>query len=517
MQLFRRAPVSMFTPQRAAALQAFAQKAEAFDQQLGCNSDYLVDMLNVNYAFWNKFLLESKSKGRNPLVDSKGNLDVLAACIEDGLELAVDWKKVTGSDYQNLQWDLARGGLHSLHFRMGVNDPSDRTRHTMAIAAALYEMDEKSFRKYLNPLMGQSVLSHLKDVRNCYFSDEAEGKKALGVRAHRAFFLVSGRDRYTPDEYKEMLMVLLRERDDSLDAVDRRILAMRIENAFQPLVYNYGYRLKADGLSNEEVCQKASAHIDSLLDFLAMEPEIHIALKRQVLINLFSAFPDALEMLNARPEELQGVILDPALINSDDANLFSNTLGGPLRIFSAIDSVKPTKRSAQVIAFFENSGYPLTFETAARGRLLNSRAIFELFSNSYPDGYSVFLEQSLTGAQPPLAINDALLLHLMVPARLSLYSDPAFLKLFDRTLEYFKKQKERSKSKNLLAGFYGIGQILNERTHLRAVVIERLVDESLLKPQVFDWCGFGPQELKVLGKLAPTELKNHVLSNALGL
>lgn len=516
MQLFRRAPVSMFTPQRAAELQAFAQKAEVFDQDLGCNSDYLIDMLSVNYEFWSKFLKEN-TKGRNPLVNSSGNLDVLAACIEDGVELAVDWEKVSGSDYQSLEMDLASGGLHSLHFRMAVNHPSGRTRHTMAIAGALYEIDAKSFRKYLNPLIGQSVLSHLKHVRDGYFSDEAEGKKASSEGAHRAFYLVSGRDRCTPDEYKDMLMVLLRERADSLDAVDRRALAMRIENAFLPLVYNYGYRLKADGLSNEEVCQKASAHIDSLLEFLAMEPEIHNALKRQVLINLFSAFPDALEMLNARPEELQGVMLDPALINSDDANLFSNTLGGPLRIFSAVESVNPTKRSAQVIAFFENSKYPLTFETAARGRLLKSRAIFELFSNSYPDGYSVFLEQSLTGAQPLFMINDALLLHLMDPSRLSLYSDPAFLKLFDLTLEYFKKHAEKPKSQNVLVGFFGIRHILKERPHLRAVVLERLVNESLLRPKVFDFCGFGHQELKVLGKLAPTELKNHVLSNALGL
>jgi hypothetical protein len=516
MRLFREAPESMFTPQRAAELQAFAQKAEAFDKTLGCNSDYLVDMLSVNYSFWGKFLLENKGKGRNPLVESSGNLDVLAACVVDGVEGKLDWGKVSGSDYSNLQYDLSRCGLHSLHFRMGLNDPTDRLHHTMALALAIYRVAEKSFRKYLNPLMGQSVL-HRRDVLAGYIADESSGDKLL-IGAHSGFFLASGQDLTGADEFKRLLMRLLLKRNESLADVDRHSLAMKIEGAFLPLVYNYGYRLKAEGLSNEVVCQKASAHIDSLLEILAMERATHNALKRQVLINLFSAFPDGLAMLSAKPEELQGVILDPALIDSDDANFFAKTLGGPLRNFAAIDSVKPTSRCAQIITFLETSGYPLTFEVAARGSLINSRSIFELFSNSHPNGHSVFLEQTLTGEQPPLAINDSLLLYLSVPQRLALYSDPALMKIVDRTLEFFRKQQEISTGKDLLTmGFYSIGGILKDRPHLQEAVLERLVEQSLLKPKVFDWCGFGHRELKSLGKLAPQELKSHVLESALGL
>jgi hypothetical protein len=517
MQLFRQAPLSMFTPQRATALLEFAQKAEAFNQTLGRNADCLVDMLSINYP-WSKFLLDTKAKGRNPLVDSKGNLDFLAACIEEGVALAIDWGRISGSDYQNLQWDLARAGLHGLHFRMALDDSAGRLKHTMALAGALYDIGGKSFRNYLKPLVGLSVLNHAKDVQQDYVSDEFQGKHPSSISVLRANELVCGHVEGKRDEFKEALRVLLLERDTSMAEVERHRLAMRIENAFLPLVYNYGYRLKADGVSNEVVCQKASANIDALLDFLEMEPETHNALKRQVLINLFSAFPDGLDMLKAKPDELQGVMLDPSLICSGDANLFAKTLAGPVVLFSAIDSVKPTKRSALLIDFFENTNYPLDFETAVRGRLLNSRSIMELFSNSHPNGHSDLLEQALTGVQPQIKLNDGMILYLMAPARLSLYSDAAFMKLVALTLDFFKKQQDMSASVSFLAaGFYSIGNIFKDRPHLRDGVLELLVEQSLLKPKVFDWCNFGPRELKSLGKMAPTELKDHVLSSALGL
>jgi hypothetical protein len=516
MKLFRRVPLTFFTPERARELSKFAEKADEFARDEGSGADYLVDMFSSDEAMWSDFLQEAGVKAHNPLVNTRGNLDVLAACIAEGTDIAQVWDNVSFRDYERMQKDLARAGLHGLHFRMGLNNSSDRIDYTFLLAEQLYKIDEDAFRYSLNAQLGLSTFRDRRSALSGYLEDQAANQHAMErIMVKDVELLLDGAEGADVDQYNRALRILLREDDRCLADVTRSVLARRIENAFMPLVYNYGYRLKAQGLSNEEVSQKASANIDALLQFLELEPQVQHALKRQVLINLFSPFPEGLELLGAKAEELQGVILDPALIDCDDANRFGNTLLGPLQVFGVNLSVHRANCSAQLIGYFNDSPYTFDFETAIHGRLAKSELIVDLFT-SYCDGHSQYLDQALSGDRPEVFVHESLLSHLLHKDRIGQYSDRALVALVSRTISHIKAPGTSS-SIFFAKNSAGIGHTLKSRPHLVDATLELLVENEALTREMFTWCGFDHRELKKLGRHASSELKQHVLLNEMGL
>jgi hypothetical protein len=492
----------------------FAKKAGAFYLANGGRADTLMDMATRDIDGWSHFLFENKVRGRNPVVDIQGNLDFMAACLAEGLELSHVWSSVSHWSPDLLQKDFASNGLHGLHFRMRLPDQDARIKYTLELAFALYKIRPSEFRGIHSPLIALSTLSGNQEVEQGYLKD-SRNHPQLGFRD--AKLLCSGDRKNNPDEFKQTLRVLLCTGYSDLSVIRRKDLAERVQEAFLPLVYNFGYRLKASGASNEAILEEASATIDLLLECLALAPETQSALRRQVLINLFSAFPDGLALLKTKPEELQGVMLDPALIDTEVAQLFADTLGGPVHLFSNFSVTAPIIRYTQIIDFFDKTEYPLNFDIASRGVLLKGFSIMQLYNHSNPDGYSATLENSLTGVGPFVRINDPFLIYMMRPERLTRYSDQALLKLIAQTLDHFGKQKPIQGIDTMTMGFHSIGQVFKDRPQLCEPVLELITEKSLLKPKVFDWCGFGARELKSFGKRAPLELKKHVLENSLGL
>jgi hypothetical protein len=513
MKLFRRVPLSFFTPERADELMEFAEKAQLFAAKEGNGASYLVDMFSGDEVMWDELLQESWVKQHNPLTDAKGNLDMLAATIrEGGMSLRDVWDNVCWTHYQNFQKDLSRTGFHGLHFRLGINEAIDRVELVKTIAVMLYKLNPASFCSSLNALQGLSLLVDSGEVQKSYSTFTGLSKT---VSLDDINLLLAGAQGANGDEYQIALQKVLRG-NVSAQMGARTHLMFMIENAFVPLVYNYGYLLKSKGLSNEDVLDKASANIDALLDVLDLEAAVQSALKRQVLINLFSAFPDGLEMMSATPDELQGAFIDPVLIDHQCTRAFGYTLCGPVAVFGADQSAKKGDCRTQIVDFLSDTPYALDFELAIQGRLAKSSIIVDLFS-AYCNGHSTFMDETLSGQRPEVFICEELFFHLMHRDRVKLYSDQAVLSLFVRSINFLKDNQRFSGRVFLDQGSRSLDVTFKERPHLRDDVLQLLVDNEFVTKDMFEWLGFGHRELKKLAGKAPNEVKQFVLQDQLGL
>jgi hypothetical protein len=513
MKLFRRVPLSFFTPERADELEEFAEKAQLFAAQEGEDANYLVDLLTGDEVLWDEFLQEPWVRERNPITDARGSLDMLVAFIaEDCLGLREAWDNVSWARYQEFQKDLSRSGLHGLHFRLGINEAIDRVEHTKTLALTLYKMNKESFCNTFNALHGLSLFEGCREVEASYSTLRGMSKAASMEDIH---LLLSGAQGVKPDDYRAALKNVLFGKVLETDRVQTHVI-FQVENAFVPLVYNYGYLLKSKGESVEDIRNKASANIDALLGFLKLEPPVKSAIKRQVLINLFSPFPEGLELMHATTEEMQGAFLDPVLKGHPCTAGFGYTLCGPVAVFGAEVSARKAERRTQIVDYFKETSYPIDFEVAIRGRLSSSEIIVDLFS-AYCNGHSLFMDQTLSGQLPEVFIQEDLMSHLLHRDRVRLYSDAAVLALVTRLISHVQAPGSRNPQKFLEADAKSLDLTFKDRPHLRDEVLQLLIDHKCLTKDMFEWLGFGHRELKKVGREAPNELKQFVLQDALGL
>ena len=401
---------------------------------------------------------------------------------------------------------------------MGVRTPADRMKYTLKLADALFDVSHDEYRSSLDPLHGLSALSinRLAGVES-YFDIYHFRRKQKVLTKAQMLLLLEEKDVSDADSFDLAVKLLLREGENSIGNVNRKRMALRIENAFIPLVYNYGYRLKADGASHEDICKNVSVNIDALLKHAGLYSAFYEGLKEQILINLFSPFPDGLALLDISSEQLQGVMLSPDLVDGPNALAFNETLCGPMRLFKSRDSVKFVNRCTQIIAFYDETGFPLDFDIAVRGRLARHPEIVGLLSADYETEHSVALENSLTGQAPAIVINEHLLMRLMRPSTLKYYSDHAVVKLISLTFNHCKRQAEICANGFRTVGFQKIGEVFKERPHLREDVLDLMHKKELMIPKLFEFCEFGHRELKMLGSRASTDLKRSLLENAIGL
>jgi hypothetical protein len=515
MNLFRRVPLSFFTPERADELEAFAEKAQEFAARESDGANYLVDLFGSNEVLWDELLQEKWAKAHNPLIQSRGNLDMMGACILEGVDWSQSWDNVCWSHQQNLQNDFRKTGLHGLHFRMGVNKPSDRINCTMALAFILYRFSPHSFRASMNPVQGLSAFPDNRIVESGYFGDDSNYTWP-GYESDSVKLLLNGAHAANSEDYRLALEQYLSWDPKEMSGHSQSKQAFKIEDALVPLVYNYGYRLKAAGMSNEDVLLKASGNIDALLVVADLNPQFKEALKRQILINMFSPFEDGLEMMDAKPEELQGVMLNPVLVDDPASAGFRMTLSGPVAVFGADQSCQKADRRTQIIEYFKDSPYEIDFEVAIHGLMAKSAIIVDLFA-AQSGGHSAFMDEVLSGLRPPVYMDNDFLGHLMQHDRVKLYSDQAVLSLLTRSIDYLKGCARFSARVFMDHGFKSPDLTIKERPHLRDQVLQMLVEKEYLTADVFDWFGFGQRELKIVGAKAPQELKQHILHNALGL
>jgi hypothetical protein len=518
MEFVRYDSLSLLKPERQQAITEFFEQARDFLLERGCESDYLIDVICDEGDIWDDVLMQPWVKNGGPLEDTRGNLDILAVFLAEGKSLETALLKSLRRGHETYRRELEHGGLHNLHFRMGLCDSAQRMKYAIRLADELFAVDPNEYRLTVKPLRGMSALSaNRAEGINCFFGgDHGNFRTLKGLTQAQIKLLLGDTEPSTADALDVAVEILLREGEKTITNVNQKRMATRIETALIPMVYNHGYLLKAHGASVDEICKKVSINIDSLLKFIEAEPAFKEALKQQILINLFSPFEEGLIRLNATQESLQGVH-GPSLTEAAEDGFFNETLCGPMRLFRAWDSVKYSERCAQIIEFFNETSMPLSFEISANGLLAGKTEVVELLWAHNEKGYSAVLDKALAGPASEIVINEHLLTRLMRPETLRLYSDPATVRLIDLSLDHFKKQARISGSGVRTIGFKGIGGIFQERPHLREGVLDLLHQKELLLTRMFEFCGFGQRELRLLGSKAPNALKQALLENSMGL
>jgi hypothetical protein len=517
LEFLRYDSLSLLKPERRQAITEFFEKVRDFLLERGYCADYLIDLICDEELAWDDVLLQPWVKNGGPLEDCDGNLDVLALFLAEGKSLETALKKTCRRGHETFWRELERGGLHYLHFRMGLHDPAERMNYAIKLADELFAVDPIEFRLRVEPLQGLSALSSKREEGAfSYFGINNHNFRKQRALSHEQIQLLLGDAQpKTVDALDVAVELLLKEHEESIADLNPRRIATRIETAMIPMVYNYGYRLKARGASFEKICQKVSVNIDALLKYFEAEPVFKVALKRQILINLFSPFEEGLARLNATQECLQGV--HEYMLMESAGNLFNETLCGPMRLFRAWDSVQFLNRCTQIIAFYKDTSLPMSFDVSVRGLMASKPEVVSLLTTQDIKGYSPVLDRALAGQAPEVVINEHLLTRLMRPETLRLYSDPALVRLVDLSLDHFKKQARISGSGIRTIGFRDIGEILKERPHLREDVLDLMCQKELLLTRMFEFCGFGHRELKLLGSRAPNALKHSILELAIGL
>jgi hypothetical protein len=459
------------------------------------------------------------------LVNYQGNLDLMAGLLEEKADLNFVWQYLSTKNLHQVRRDLVDTGLHGIHFRMNLKDNVARAHYTCQLADHLSQVAyERQQRR--SPIASISVLTNQADqalaIQEHIATGEEGNRGPLGL-SHDEMVALTAADlnEWVFEDAKVFfwrgLAKMLMSLKDPEEGPSPENLATRIEGLLIPLVYNFGYKLKAQGKDDEAIIEAASRRVDLLLSFAPTAPAFREALKRQILINLFSAFPEGLEMLQAKPEELQGVMLNAVLITDPWAKLFSRTLAGPAQLFTKSNSMEKEERAFPLIDFLAKTPYPIDLHVALDGHLFKHTGIIYL-AHKY-QGWSAPLETKILQSASPVCINRNFGSYLSDPSRIRKYTDAAVLKMIEQAIYVEEKSSKHYPSppnRGPLA-YESIAPLLKERPHLVVPVIELMDKYDYFRPAMLEWCGIGPEVLKTLGSKAPSELKKVLLESSLGL
>jgi len=529
---FHTADISNLKPHRTEAFEDFAQKLLAFSAERDRPSERAVDIILEDEDILADFCMQDSIRESNPLIFNRGSLDFLVAFLGEGKVLDEDlWDKLSECVFSTLQSDLVEFGLHSLHFRVDLKTPTDRIEAVVQLSRALFDAHSEG------AYAGESVFPI--GVLSTVLADDYQSYVDQCRAAEEDTEDKEGEQPFTNDQLNELLYLNLRQRslhpersyEDGLrhmmshkgifnelisaKQLPRLIQCQQIEVALMALVYNYGYRLKTEYCSNYDVKEEVAPIIDRLLAPLEAGAEFTTALKRQILINLFSAFPKGLEMFNTRPEELQGVMLNPVLLEHPDARFFEKTLSGPLALFTPGESCSYEHRATQLIDFLAEAGYPIYMDIAQNGLLGNTRHIEKLLQ--YEPTISETLDRAVSRGFEGRGIPKMLGVCLLDTEHLLQLCDRSILNLFEMHAADINVTPFRQYGEFNTQSQRNYADVFKQRPHLVDPVLDIFIQAGRLDAKLFKVLGFGEQELRLLGDRAPDELKVDVLAQDLGL
>jgi hypothetical protein len=525
MPAFRTAKLSLFRDERAMELEEFSENAGLSLSNFFPNSPSVGDILQ-DTASWQVLSRQAWFQEQNPLVNNGGNLDLTAACMDEGISIPRVWSRITTCDIPNFQRELAVHGLHGIHFRMDVRNDADRIAYTCKLANAVLE---KTFPStgVTDPISILSLLTEEQGSAIHRFLDNLPMSQAGYEKiSHDQVVALTSLDYKGRMDEEEQVFFSNAVKDllshkTPINEMTNTQLGQAIEQALVPLVYNFGYKLIADGADILTTLREASRRVNVLVSFVPGSPEFCKALSRQILINLLSPFPEGLDMLQAKPEELQGVMLNRVLIEDPLAQAFSSTLAGPVALFSQKSPTRPELKEGLLIKYLARIGFRVDLDIAITGYLAKEREILFLAGGS--PGWSAGVDEKLQkdGVDGQVYWNFAA--GLFQPSVLSQYSDKAVLNLIalalDREIQEVKKFNENPLSthvKKTPKGFVSPAAILRDRPHLCEPILELLEKRDWITPNIVEWCGFTGRELRALGQRAPKLLKSIVLESSLG-
>lgn len=458
----------------------------------------------------------------------RGNLDFTAAFTQqysaENLEPA--FHTLSHFSLDELYQDLISSGLHGFHFRMDLDTQAARLDAVSHLSRHLYNLaSPASNSDYPFPLAMVSAhiqrdytaeMPNIMDEIESRYSDDDEGEPVNPFTADEldsllnlnATWVCPGIDTDSGRSGLEKILDTSHYHHQKAVNPEHSLstLAECIELSFMAMVYNYGYRLKATlPISDLDLRDQVSPIIEGILELYPASQAFKAGLKRQVLINLFSAFPEGLKLLETSPEELQGVILDPILRDDPNAFYFKKTLAGPLALFAAKQSTMTREAGLLIVDFLSASGYQVNTSTASQGILFNHPEFLPLIHNE--EGKSAAIDAYFSRLCPSDRTNGGVVAVMTEAKYLSHASDAAALNIMIRALAEPNFLIEPT------ADFPGF---LKARPHLVGPLVSKMTEHQIDTPHSFQICGFGEKELRML-KQAPDSLMEHVLGSDLGL
>jgi len=522
--LFRKASLDILPPERAQALEQFAVKAMT---AVGMSAGASLSDMEIE-----DFDQLSEVKGLlDPIFKTRGSLDYVALAVEEGIDIEQHWEMLHSGYFSSLVDELYHYGLHGLHFRMGIVDPQVRRDLTLKLADAIvlaapqegYLATSIDHQPHF-PISALSCTSSAMALRIereyvCWHQGIAAQIEKHPYRPEQTAALrhIGGPATAADQVVQEGAIDHLLSEKGSMPfyALGDSQRAIQIEKAFHTLVYNRGYCMRAEGASCESIADTVKPVIQHLLSKIDLSEQLCKAVERQVLVNLFSAFPEGLAMLQAQPEELQGVPLNPMVLTDPKVDCFKHTFSGPLELFRAASTTPYRHRGTQVIEFLSAAGYPIHPDLAFGGFLSATKLHDDLILNCH--GHSKIIEevllpehirqlQDMGCRMEDNQFTPVLIRHLASPDILRQYSDAATLMIIRLALPMAGERDLPS-----------IHQVFRDRPGLVEPMLNIMVETFYLCQQSFDYCGFGGKELKLLGSRAPESMLSDYLERDLGL
>lgn len=528
-KLFKNGQTYELTAEREALFERFACAVLTFAADSGHEYEFAEEVC-TDYTFLFRDFVGS-DEGRELLtqIHEGGALDFFTIYIDQASssEMESEWLEYESPfSFSDLREDIYSYGLHGLHFRMKLADEEGRKWGVTTISQQINDYLDFCNNDQAFPLQTLSCLikeeyshdlKHATDaVRDIERDDTSHEFTKHELNALLNLFARVDHEPEQPNALDTGMAKYMSgrgkyETELASNALPRQLLADQVEQGLLAMVYNYGYRLKATvPISNFELKEEVEPVIDHLLEQFKSSPEFTAALKRQVMINLFSAFPRGLEMFDAKPEELQGVMLDPVLKTHPDAQYFLKTLMGPVALFRADKSAVEESKASSVIDYLTAAGYPITVETASRGLLFDRPEFSALIHHE--GGESAVLDAYLAEHHPADKMPRHAIRALMRPEYLRSYSDRAALNILCTGLDLRAAEASHARLPKL-----HLKEFFDQRPGLVKPLLDHLERNNLLTPKVFQELGFDHKELRLLGARAPDSLAEHVLGGELGL
>lgn len=530
--IFYKASFDILTPKRAQELESFAQAALKSLCPEGSTVDEDAKISRLADYQWHSICSDPAFVGKNAILDTRGGLDYLALCEREGIDLYDNWSNICESSYESMILEMERSGLHGLHFRMNLPDPALRLAAVSSLAEQLFYLEEnihvttpkRDYCHYPLSMMSCAVDDmddHLEKYQGWIAGQDPAIPEYTSARLIELLqFEGAGRHPGSKALFELALKQLVLEKglyQDEFDdgTLERDTLLFQIQKAIRPLVYNVGYRLKLQGRTDEQVQTAVEPVIDSLLHLAQTSPNFARALKRQILINLFSAFPESLERLQVRPEELQGVMLDEVLITHPDARHFQQTLGGPLALFSAQETLQCQDKGHQVIEFLTAAGYPLHADIAIRGLLAGTPQFDYLLLHC--QGPCAALKTHYLTRFHDFGMPYDIARHLMHPDVLPWYDDVSVVQIVELGLPHALGIIRTLNLPWFQGEFPRLDGFMATRPTLIKPILDILANNQHANSKAFEYFGFGGEHLDLLESKASERLREEVLAGDLGL
>ncbi|MBD8615550.1 MULTISPECIES: hypothetical protein [Pseudomonas] len=525
-RFFRTASTDLLTRERRQHLEVMAEDMLAFAQAEAEPYDFAVDIITSDEMLHEDWENERRCAATDAFDEGgEGRLDLLGMIFQEGVDLD-KIEDFYGFDQMRLAEDVAMNGLHSLHFRCEFPSLADRRFYTKLISDNV-----RDIHGFPLDTLSCSMQEDAEGLVNGYdyISESSPDYQELSKEQIYTLFRLDSRkapkwtlesfhaaiDHYLDPPESTFAQLLEEGEQNGLPSI---AAVQRIEKAFMHLVYNMGYRLKDMDYDNISILDEVSPTIDYLISKVTQDKEFSEALKRQVLINLFSAFTAGLKLLDAKPEELQGIVLDKALIGHPLSQAFASTLKGPMHLFSSSDETTSTFHIVTpMIRYFKEMGYGISFDTSIHGSLDGRIQSNVLLQSTHP---LKMIEER--GAEMLRNYEGAFRLSRVAELMLSTqvleqYDDQTVVSLLSAGLAKIDSTFYNEKRIAGSTGFTPLKPLFDARPHLKALVLDEMVDQQKVTSKLFDVFGFGVKELRQLGPRAPASFRDAYMAADLGL